>query len=478
MPDTEHVSPHSIRAAFSSAMSEMYQREVPAYGTLMDLVGSVNRRTLEEDVELGNRLKATGNLDRISAERHGAIRLGTADELAMMRRVFAVMGMHPVGYYDLSGAGVPVHSTAFRPVDAQALQVSPFRVFTSLLRLELIADIAMRQQASAVLQQRNIFSGRVIELIKAAERDGGLSVEDANSFVSEVLEIFRWHQKALVTADLYKRLCDAHPLLADVVSFKGPHINHLTPRTLDIDEVQSRMPACGINPKAFVEGPPTRNCPILLRQTSFKALEERVAFRDEQGGWKAGFHTARFGEVEQRGVALTPKGRELYDELLARTRKAIQPAGDGSNSTEYMNALSESFKEFPDTWETIRATGLGYFSYSLTDLQHRMRGLLDFDVEALLHAGVLQYDPIVYEDFLPISAAGIFQSNLGGEAQQEVSLRPNQLSLEADLGGLVLNEFEYYEKIQAESLEKCKLLLLEETAGKTRALERSGLASS
>lgn len=235
MPDTEHVSPHSIRAAFSSAMSEMYQREVPAYGTLMDLVGSVNRRTLEEDVELGNRLKATGNLDRISAERHGAIRLGTADELAMMRRVFAVMGMHPVGYYDLSGAGVPVHSTAFRPVDAQALQVSPFRVFTSLLRLELIADIAMRQQASAVLQQRNIFSGRVIELIKAAERDGGLSVEDANSFVSEVLEIFRWHQKALVTADLYKRLCDAHPLLADVVSFKGPHINHLTPRTLNID---------------------------------------------------------------------------------------------------------------------------------------------------------------------------------------------------------------------------------------------------
>ena len=238
------------------------------------------------------------------------------------------------------------------------------------------------------------------------------------------------------------------------------------------------MPACGINPKAFVEGPPTRNCPILLRQTSFKALEERVAFRDEQGGWKAGFHTARFGEVEQRGVALTPKGRELYDELLARTRKAIKPAGDGSNSTEYMNALSESFKEFPDTWETIRATGLGYFSYSLTDLQHRMRGLLDFDVEALLHAGVLQYDPIVYEDFLPVSAAGIFQSNLGGEAQQEVSLRPNQLSLEADLGGLVLNEFEYYEKIQAESLEKCKLLLLEETAGKTRALERSGLASS
>ena len=41
---------------------------------------------------------------------------GTAAELAMMRRVFAVMGMAPVGYYDLSQAGVPVaiRSPAFR----------------------------------------------------------------------------------------------------------------------------------------------------------------------------------------------------------------------------------------------------------------------------------------------------------------------------------------------------------------------------
>jgi len=52
-------------------MSEMYKKEVPAYGTLMDLVGSVNQRKLEEDAELRSRLADTGNLDRISAERHG-----------------------------------------------------------------------------------------------------------------------------------------------------------------------------------------------------------------------------------------------------------------------------------------------------------------------------------------------------------------------------------------------------------------------
>ena len=38
-----------------------------------------------------------------------------------MRRLFAVMGMFPVGYYDLTPAGVPVHSTAFRAVSTEAL---------------------------------------------------------------------------------------------------------------------------------------------------------------------------------------------------------------------------------------------------------------------------------------------------------------------------------------------------------------------
>ena len=76
--------------------------------------------------------------------------------------------------------------------------------------------------------------------------------------------------------------------------------------------MQSMMPECGIEPKVLIEGPPRREVPILLRQTSFKALEETVLF----AGQKQGTHTARFGEIEQRGVALTPKGRQLYDDLL------------------------------------------------------------------------------------------------------------------------------------------------------------------
>ncbi|TPM39156.1 VOC family protein [Mesorhizobium sp. B2-3-4] len=454
MKDVVFIAPNEIRAAFSSAMSAMYRTEVPAYGTLMELVAEINAEVLEATPALRRQLEAAGALDRISHERHGAIRLGTPAELSMMRRVFAVMGMHPVGYYDLSTAGVPVHATAFRPVGAEALNTNPFRVFTSLLRIDLIADERLRKEAQDVLADRRIFTPNALRLTDLAHGQGGLHRDDADQFVAEILETFRWHDRACVSADMYRRLHQAHRLVADVVSFKGPHINHLTPGTLDIDAVQRAMPARGIVPKAVIEGPPSRTCPILLRQTSFKALDEAVSFKSGDG-WTKGSHTARFGEIEQRGIALTAKGRALYDRLLETTRAVVRPAADGSNAAEYVAALSRAFEAFPDTWEGIRAAGLGYFTYSPTERGHQVRGTCADGIDGLLSQGYVRFDPIVYEDFLPVSAAGIFQSNLGDDAGQDFVASPNQQRFETALGAAVLDEFEHYAAIEQASIDRC-----------------------
>lgn len=457
---TALLSPDALRSRFAAAMSAMYRAEVPAYGTLVDLVADVNAAALAADPAEAARLADAGDLERISDERHGAIRLGTAEELATMRRLFAVMGMVPVGYYDLSEAGVPVHSTAFRPVGAEALRRNPFRVFTSLLRLDLIADEGLRAEAARLLAARDIFTPGCRALIAQAESAGGLTEAEGARFVTEALETFRWQPRAQVSAALYQRLHDAHRLIADVVSFKGPHINHLTPRTLDIDRVQAEMPARGIAPKAVVEGPPARRCPILLRQTSFKALEEAVDFPAEDGTRvEAGHHTARFGEIESRGVALTPKGRALYDRLLTETRARVRPAADGGNAGDYERALAEVFAAFPDDWTTLRREGLAYFAAHLTETGRAAGGDATADAETLAAQGLIRFDPIVYEDFLPVSAAGIFQSNLGDDAAQDFTASPNQQRFEADLGAPVLNEFAHYQQIADAALAAARAAL-------------------
>ncbi|MHC8318970.1 2-oxoadipate dioxygenase/decarboxylase HglS [Pseudomonas sp. LB3P31] len=453
MSQPNFVSPDLIRQRFSRAMSDMYREEVPLYGALMELVEHTNRHVLQSDPQVAQQLESTGEIQRLDLERHGAIRVGTAHELATLARLFAVMGMQPVGYYDLTPAGVPVHSTAFRAVHEEALQVSPFRVFTSLLRLELIEDLELRTFAQAVLDKREIFTAAALRLIERAESEGGLSETEAQEFVEQALETFRWHHSATVTAEQYRKLSAQHRLIADVVAFKGPHINHLTPRTLDIDRVQAQMPAHGITPKAVIEGPPRRQWPILLRQTSFKALDEPIAFTDQLDS--RGSHSARFGEIEQRGAALTPKGRALYDRLLNAARDELGEFPNEGNAERYDALMLQHFAEFPDTLEEMRQQELAYFRYFVTDQGRAAGGLNSLKFEDLLGAGLLKVEPLVYEDFLPVSAAGIFQSNLGDAAQSHYGEHSNRQAFEQALGRSTIDELALYAETQRRSIEQC-----------------------
>ncbi|RZL91823.1 MAG: VOC family protein [Variovorax sp.] len=439
------LPPDEIRGMFSLAMSDMYRREVPQYGTLCELVGKVNAQVLRHDPALADRLRAEGQLERLDVERHGAVRVATARELATLRRLFAVMGMQAVGYYDLSIAGVPVHATAFRPVDARSLDANPFRVFTSLLRLELIGDPALRQEAAQIVSKRRIFTSACLDAIERAEQQGGLTRQEANTFVTQSLETFRWHSDATVDLATYQKLRAAHPLIADIVCFKGPHINHLTPRTLDIDAAQACMPAMGIEAKRTIEGPPPRAVPILLRQTSFLALEEPIRFVSAAGD--QGTHTARFGEIEQRGCALTRKGRALYDDLLSQAR------AQSRSDTSIDEAMRSTFVAFPDDEPSLRQAGLAFFTYE-ADVRRAEQATPSgaASIDQLVESGWLRAKAVTYEDFLPVSAAGIFRSNLGDDAQTSYQDEGNREAFESALGAGVLDEIDLYQQLSDASL--------------------------
>jgi uncharacterized glyoxalase superfamily metalloenzyme YdcJ len=75
------------------------------------------------------------------------------------------------------------------------------------------------------------------------------------------------------------------------------------------------------------------------------------------------------------------------------------------------------------------------------------------DIEDLIRAGVVDASPVVYEDFLPVSAAGVFQSNLGEGTASPYSARAEQDAFESALGATVADPFELYNRIQASSLD-------------------------
>jgi uncharacterized glyoxalase superfamily metalloenzyme YdcJ len=406
------VAAWQLRQRFAFRLSDMYRKEVPAYGTLIALVNEINNGAAASD---------EFKEERLGSERHGAIRLAHPAELSLIRRALAIMEMHPVGYYDLAAAGLPVHSTAFRPISTSELEKNAFRLFTSLVRLDQITSDGLRSDIEKLVSKRQIISSKTLELIQKAERNGGLDEADADMFILGLMDTFRWRGEALTSAEVYQATIDQHPLVADVVCFPNPHINHLTPRVLDIDLAQTEMAKLGLRVKEKIEGPPRRNCPILLRQTAFRALDEKVTFPDPIHGPVEGVHTARFGEIEARGAALTTDGMNLYDRSMR----------------------TGSFQNIPDDWDYLRSQGLAWFRYRCVS---DARGTSGGALEEFINDGAIVATPITYEDFLPVSAAGIFRSNLKQTSDVESSKASSRLEFESALGATVLDAQTLYRR--------------------------------
>jgi uncharacterized glyoxalase superfamily metalloenzyme YdcJ len=390
-----------LRAKFADALSRMYGAEVPAYTTLVAVSAEVNREL--------------GGSERVTAERHGAIRVGNARELADVADLFAAFGMSPVGFYDLRDATppVPVVSTAFRPIDGEQLELNPFRVFTSMLATAdtRFFSAELRARIERFLSDRALFDPALIAEARCIAADGGARPERADEFVAAAVGAFALSREP-IDRSWYTELSAVSAVAADIAGVTTTHVNHLTPRVLDIDELYRRMSERGVAMTEAIQGPPSWTGPdVLLRQTSFRALAEPRRFRNTDGSVSDGTLRVRFGEVESRGVALTPEGRRRYDLAMA-TNDPVRLWG------EY----------FPASHAGMSEAGLAYY-----------------------HGGD-PAKPVVYEDFLPASAAGIFRSNLDTDARKsadgEDRIRDYTVDwMAGQIGHHIHDPYDLYEKV-------------------------------
>ncbi|WP_162542285.1 2-oxoadipate dioxygenase/decarboxylase family protein, partial [Escherichia coli] len=108
----------------------------------------------------------------------------------------------------------------------------------------------------------------------------------------------------------------------------------------------------------------------------------------------------------------------------------------------------------------MRQQGLAWFRYRLTPSgeAHRQAIHPGDDPQPLIERGWVVAQPITYEDFLPVSAAGIFQSNLGNETQTRSHGNASREAFEQALGCPVLDEFQLYQEAEERSKRRCGLL--------------------
>ncbi|MFC0450388.1 VOC family protein [Rhodococcus jostii] len=449
-----------LRAEFARRLSHLYGKEVPAYTTLLEVSQAVNDTVLSN---LGAGAERLGSTARVTAERHGAIRVGTPQEMAQVARVFAAMGMYPVGFYDLreaAASSVPVVSTAFRPIDPDELARNPFRVFTSLLvpsdRRFFSADLQRRLEN--FLARRRLFTTELLVLADRATEYGGLNSGDAEMFLTLATTAFTLSTEAVDRA-WYRELEEVSSVAADIGGVTSTHINHLTPRVLDIDDLYARMERRQIDMIDTIQGPPRWAGPdLLLRQTSFRALAEPRVFRESDGSVVKGSLRVRFGEVEARGIAATVRGRAVYDRLTVETEQVFaEAAATAPISARQRNAIAAELwnRQVPATEQGLALHDLAYFTYAVNTGKQRNGTAPERTLTDLIDQGWVRPEPIVYEDFLPKSAAGIFQSNLTSDGRKDTTQSTTDIDaawMEGVLGRPLHDQYELYDGIRRESL--------------------------
>lgn len=237
-----------------------------------------------------------------------------------------------------------------------------------------------------------------------------------------------------------------------------------TQRLQEPDFQLSKLKHAGF--KDFTEGP-SEDTPILLRQDAYKALTEQVVFQQPDGTTVKGSHTARFGEIEQRFYATTPTGRELYDKCLAAAEeaRAKNPGLVKKDYAAYLKEYAACFAAFPKKLSALLEQKLVYGRYTVTAKGLAAKAAKDIrttDLNELLRLGYVHADGLRYEDFLPVSAAGIFASNLGQYGTKSTAVNKpvyTREMLEKIMGKDIIESDDIYRGLQEESIRQVNVQL-------------------
>jgi uncharacterized glyoxalase superfamily metalloenzyme YdcJ len=150
----------------------------------------------------------------------------------------------------------------------------------------------------------------------------------------------------------------------------------------------------------------------------------------------------------------------LYDKCLAEADsvKEKDPGLIKRDYSAYQKAYAAAFSPFPKRLNDLLDQQLVYgrFSPTAKGLAAAKSGIIqDADLSSLLKQGYVHAEGLRYEDFLPISAAGIFASNLGQYGTKSTAAQKpvyRQEQLEAIMGRKIVDSHQTYKGLEAQSI--------------------------
>ena len=103
-------------------------------------------------------------------------------------------------------------------------------------------DADLQARVQRFLGARTLFPPALLELADRSVAEGGLSPADSGRFLDLATAAFALSPEP-IDQPWYDELSAVSGVAADIAGVTTTHVNHLTPRVLDIDELYQRMQA-------------------------------------------------------------------------------------------------------------------------------------------------------------------------------------------------------------------------------------------
>ena len=365
MSASHHGEQHRAARPLRRRSAELYGREVPAYRHA--------GRGLPGGEPARHRPRGRG---RRTPGKHRPRDRGTARsdprrharELAQVARVFGALGMTPCGLLRPARRGAGTRSRWSRPpsgpLDRAELAANPFRVFTSMLVPRGPAVLRRRPRGPAAelpgrpraLPRRAAGPGR-----PAPIEHGELSEAEADALPGPGRRGLRAVRRAGRPGVV--RRAGAH-LRRGRRHRRGDHHPHQPPHPAGARHRRPLPAHAGPRHRDDRRDPGpaavgrARTCCCARRRSA--RSPSRAPSSEPDGTITAGALRVRFGEVEARGIALTPAGRDRFDELVAAVDRRLAADPDLSRADVAPQVWSEGL---PSTERDLCLSGLGFFTF-------------------------------------------------------------------------------------------------------------------
>lgn len=427
------VEPDEMRSKYIEMLTDQFQEKFLDYGVLSDLVRDINNITLIQNTALYEQLIQQRERHFFSQVLCAHYVLNNAEDLEWLRRIFAIIGLFPVGFYQLGSPDFPLPSTLFRPLQHEAIRRQPFRILLSVRNLTETQGISGMQPLER-LASRTQLKGQFIEFIYKFEKYGMLNAVEAQHFLTALMQYVHPECQSLSPqAWMSETTQNLNP------ARQNAFIGQMTLPCLNMEKATQLTRDLGLDPLDHLEAPSQRNYPILSNKMS-------ILLKSPHSSESA--HRCQF-QIEQRGLALTAKGLKLVQGIFKHL--VVELAQKTRTISQQRRLINQAFKSLPDSDVTLYRQGLAYFRFCLNPdaMPVALGSYTKQDVPQLLRHQVIQLVPIMFED--------IVQPDLSQYAP--ALLEQHKKQFEAGLGCPVHDPMPYYALWQEESLQRCLKIL-------------------